>query len=416
MTETARRRSIWGRLYHGETSIDFIGRTKLWFAISGAVILIGLVSLFTRGLNLGIDFEGGTVWEVDANGHGITETRDAVSSAGIGDAEVQTLSSGSDQRLRVSSEESSAKARSEVSEALSKLTGERAEAVSVNSVGPSWGKEITSKAIRALVVFLVLITIYITVRFEWEMALATLAALIHDILITVGVYSLFGFPVTPATVIAVLTILGYSIYDGIVVFDRVDENAKALAASGRTTYSGMVNESLNEVLMRTLNTSITALIPILSLLVIGSLVLGATTLQEFALALFIGLASGAYSSIFIASPILAILKEREPRWQALRRRLETGRGPLTASGAGGGGDGAKRRLTATGGTPPPKATIKRRPVATADDDLDEDDELLEKEDAEVAQATAARRPPGSRPGGASPVQPRPRKRKDGRRR
>jgi preprotein translocase subunit SecF len=285
----------------------------------------------------------------------------------------------------------------------------------VNSVGPSWGKEITSKAIRALVVFLVLITIYITIRFEWEMALATLAALLHDILITVGVYSLFGFPVTPATVIAVLTILGYSIYDGIVVFDRVDENAKALASSGRTTYSGMVNESLNEVLMRTLNTSITALIPILSLLVIGSLVLGATTLQEFALALFIGLASGAYSSIFIASPILALLKEREPRWQALRRRLETGRGPLTASGAGG-GDGATRRLTPTGGQPPPKATIKRRPVATADDDLDEDDELLEKEDAEVAQATAARRPSGSRPRGSSPVQPRPRKRKDGRRR
>jgi preprotein translocase subunit SecF len=407
-----RRRSVWGRLYHGETNIDFVGRTKLWFALSGAVILIGLVSLFTRGLNLGIDFEGGTVWEVDANGHGVTEARDTVSDAGIDDAEVQTLSSGNDERLRVSSEESTNEARQDVSEALSRLTGEDVDAVSVNSVGPSWGEEITSKAIRALVVFLVLITIYITIRFEWEMALATLAALVHDILVTVGVYSLFGFPVTPATVIAVLTILGYSIYDGIVVFDRVDENAKALASSGKTTYSQMVNDSLNEVLMRTLNTSVTALLPILSLLVIGSLVLGATTLQEFALALFIGLASGAYSSIFIASPLLAILKEREPRWKALRKRLDTGRGPLTPSG----GDGGKRRLTPTGGGPPPKARINRRAAALADEDLDEDDELLEKEDAEVGRATAARRPSGGGPPGSSPVQPRPRKRKDGRRR
>jgi preprotein translocase subunit SecF len=407
-----RRRSVWGRLYHGETNIDFVGRTKLWFALSGAVILIGLVSLFTRGLNLGIDFEGGTVWEVDANGHGVTEARDTVSDAGIDDAEVQTLSSGNDERLRVSSEESTNEARQDVSEALSRLTGEDVDAVSVNSVGPSWGEEITSKAIRALVVFLVLITIYITIRFEWEMALATLAALVHDILVTVGVYSLFGFPVTPATVIAVLTILGYSIYDGIVVFDRVDENAKALASSGKTTYSQMVNDSLNEVLMRTLNTSVTALLPILSLLVIGSLVLGATTLQEFALALFIGLASGAYSSIFIASPLLAILKEREPRWKALRKRLDTDRGPLTPSG----GDGGKRRLTPTGGGPPPKARINRRAAALADEDLDEDDELLEKEDAEVGRATAARRPSGGGPRGSSPVQPRPRKRKDGRRR
>jgi preprotein translocase subunit SecF len=407
-----RRRSVWGRLYHGETNIDFVGRTKLWFALSGAVILIGLVSLFTRGLNLGIDFEGGTVWEVDANGHGVTEARDTVSDAGIDDAEVQTLSSGNDERLRVSSEESTNEARQDVSEALSRLTGEDVDAVSVNSVGPSWGEEITSKAIRALVVFLVLITIYITIRFEWEMALATLAALVHDILVTVGVYSLFGFPVTPATVIAVLTILGYSIYDGIVVFDRVDENAKALASSGKTTYSQMVNDSLNEVLMRTLNTSVTALLPILSLLVIGSLVLGATTLQEFALALFIGLASGAYSSIFIASPLLAILKEREPRWKALRKRLDTDRGPLTPSG----GDGGKRRLTPTGGGPPPKARINRRAAALADEDLDEDDELLEKEDAEVGRATAARRHSRGGPPGSSPVQPRPRKRKDGRRR
>ena len=180
-------------------------------------------------------------------------------------------------------------------------------------------------------IFLVLVTIYIAVRFEWKMALATLAALLHDILVTIGVYSLAGFLVTPATVIAFLTILGYSIYDGIVVFDRVDENQKSMGGPGRGTYSEMVNTSLNQVLMRTLNTSITALLPILSLLVVGSLVLGATTLEEFALALLVGLAAGAYSSIFIASPLLAVLKEREPRNVALRSRTDSARGPLVPS-------------------------------------------------------------------------------------
>jgi len=407
---TEGRRSVWGRLYHGETTIDFVGRTKLWFALSGAVILIGLVSLFTRGLNLGIDFEGGTVWEVAGGGASVGDARDAVTEAGLDDAEVQTLSSGDDERLRVSSEESDPEARSEVSAALAELTGEDVDSVSVNSVGPSWGDEITDKAVRALVVFLVLITIYISIRFEWKMAVATLAALLHDILVTVGVYSLFGFPVTPATVIAVLTILGYSIYDGIVVFDRVDENAKTLAASGKTTYTQMVNDSLNQVLMRTLNTSITALLPILSLLVIGSFVLGATTLQEFALALFIGLASGAYSSIFIASPLLALLKEREPRWRALRTRLESGRGPITPSGRTG-------RLTPSGGAPPPKARITRRPAPAGSDDPDDLDGVVaagDEDQAEVETAVATRRSTGS--GGPSPVQPRPRKRKDGRRR
>jgi preprotein translocase subunit SecF len=335
-------RGVFGRLYHGETNVDFIGRRWWWFALSAVVIVAGLVSLGTRGLNLGIDFEGGTAWEVPAGDASVADATEAVEAVGLGEARVQTLSSGGDERLLVRAEPDEDVSQEEVSEALAEVTGNDVGEVSVNEVGPSWGREITEKAQRALVVFLVLITLYITVRFEWKMALATLAALIHDILVTVGVYSLAGFEVTPATVIAILTILGYSIYDGIVVFDRVDENAKALASGGRITYSEMVNTSLNEVLMRTLNTSITALLPILSLLVIGSLLLGASTLEEFALALFIGLGSGAYSSIFIASPLLAVLKEREERWRALRRRIERGGGPLVPTG----GSGAK-------GRPPP---------------------------------------------------------------
>lgn len=330
VTDPTRPQSIWSKLYNGDTDIDFISRWKLWFAISGVVILIGLVGLFTRGLNLGIDFEGGVMWEApagDASEQGLLE---AVTDAGLVEAEVQTLGTASGETLRVQAEEVSAQERGEVLAAIAEETGVDEQDISFNEVGPSWGEEISSKALRALIVFLVLVSIYIALRFEWKMALATLTALFHDIFVTVGVYAVLGLPVTPATVIAFLTILGYSIYDGIVVFDRVDENAKKLAANANVAYSTMVNDSMNQVLMRTLNTSITAMLPILSLLVIGSLILGATTLEEFAMALLIGLLSGAYSSIFIASPTFALLKEREEKWAAVRRRLE-GRS-LTPSG------------------------------------------------------------------------------------
>ena len=318
-----------GRLYRGETDADFVGRARLWFALSAAVILIGLISLLTRGLNLGIDFEGGTSWELPAGELDVEEARDVLADEGVVEADVQTLSDDDGERIRVQAERGEEVVTQDVATALAEAAGVQADAVDVQDVSPSWGDEITEKALRALIVFLVVVSIFITVRFEFKMALATLAALIHDLLVVIGVYSLLQFPVTPATVIAILTILGYSIYDGIVVFDRVDENARQLAGNSRITYSGMVNASLNQVLMRTLNTSITALIPILSLLVVGSLILGAGTLQEFALALFVGQLSGAYSSIFIASPLLAILKEREPKLAAIKQRL----GGSTASGA-----------------------------------------------------------------------------------
>ncbi|MBI1844608.1 MAG: protein translocase subunit SecF [Actinobacteria bacterium] len=311
---------IFSRLYRGETRFDFVGRLRLWFLLSGLIILAGMMSLGWRGLNLGIEFEGGSSWEVPGK-VSVSSARDELRKVGLPDAQVQTLRGSGGDRLRVQAETATKVDARVVTETLAKLSGKPVSQVSFMEVGPSWGNEVTNKAARALVIFLLVITLYIAWRFEWKMAIATLAALFHDILITVGVYSLAGFPVTPATVIAVLTILGYSIYDGIVVFDKVDENAKNLLVGGRVTYSAMVNNSLNEVLMRTLNTSITALLPIMSLLVIGSFVLGATTLQEFALALLIGLGSGAYSSIFIASPLLAVLKEREPRNVAIREKI-----------------------------------------------------------------------------------------------
>lgn len=327
------------RLYNGQTEIRFVSRWKLWFAISGVVILVGLTGLVVRGLNLGIEFEGGVSWEVPAHGASVADVRDALNGTGLDAPSVQSLGSSGGSVIRVQAEEvgttkeEKAAGKRKVDDALVKATGAARSTISFNEVGPSWGSEVSSKALRALIVFLVLVSIYIAMRFEWKMAAATLAALLHDIFVTVGVYAVLGLPVTPATVIAFLTILGYSIYDGIVVFDRVDENAKRLGSGGTTTYSDMVDRSMNEVLMRTLNTSITALLPIVSLLVIGSYILGAKSLEEFAMALFIGLLSGAYSSIFIASPALALLKEREPKWVAVRRRIE-GRGGLASSGRG----------------------------------------------------------------------------------
>jgi preprotein translocase subunit SecF len=211
----------------------------------------------------------------------------------------------------------------DVTAELARLTGTPEEEVTVDTVGPSWGQQISEKARNALVVFLIAISLFITIRFEVRMALATIVALFHDLLIVIGLYALFDFPVTPATVIALLTMLGFSIYDGIVVFDRVDENTKYVTGTKpRMTYSEMANLSLNQVLMRSLNTSITTLLPIASVLVIGAMVLGATTLEEYGLALFLGLMSGAYSSLFIATPLLALLKEREPQYREVRAQLE----------------------------------------------------------------------------------------------
>jgi preprotein translocase subunit SecF len=320
--KTLTKMSLWSRLYHGETNFDIVGRRRLWFAISGVVLLIGLVSLFTRDLHLGIDFEGGVVWEVPAGDASIADARETVAREGVNDATVTTLESDNGTELRVEAAPLGAEQGDKVTAALAELTGSSTDDVSFTSVGPSWGNEISEKAVRALIVFLVLVTIYIAFRFETKMAIPTLVALVHDVLFTVGVYSVTQFEVTPATVIAILTILGFSIYDGIVVFDKVDENTRLVSSTGGLSYGGMVNMSLNQTLMRSLNTSITALLPVGSLLIVGSWIMGASTLEEFALALLIGLFSGAYSSIFIASPLLAVLKEREPRYRDIKRRIE----------------------------------------------------------------------------------------------
>ncbi|MGI8492932.1 MAG: protein translocase subunit SecF [Acidimicrobiales bacterium] len=324
---SAERHNAFQRLFRGETSYDFAGRWRRWFAISGAVILIGLLSVGLRGLNFSIDFKGGTVWEV-ASTAPVSHVRDVVGSVNpsLRQASIQVLTNRQTGKQTVKVEApakvtANSTEVADVTASLAKMAGVSANEVQLNDVGPSWGADITNKAIKAVIAFLVIVSAYIWLRFEGKMALAALVALLHDIVVTVGIYSLSGFQVSPDTVIAFLTILGYSLYDTIVVFDKIEENTKGLASTNRLTYTDTVNLSMNQVLARSLNTSFVAIIPILSILVIGAGLLGASALQDFGLALFVGLTTGAYSSIFIASPLLALIKEREPRYAEIRRRL-----------------------------------------------------------------------------------------------
>jgi preprotein translocase subunit SecF len=233
---------------------------------------------------------------------------------------IRTSRSGGSDTLLVEAEDVPRDEQQQVSEVLAEDTGTQVDEVSVDDVSATWGEQITEKAIRALIVFFFVIALYLTLRFEWKMALCAIAAVLHDIIITGGVYAITGFVVSPATVIAILTILGFSLYDTVVVYDKVRENAQRLGMVRGDTYSAMVNRSLNQVLMRSLNTSLVALLPIASLLVVGSWVFGAVSLRDFALALLVGIAVGAYSSIFVATPLLAWWKEREPRYRALAER------------------------------------------------------------------------------------------------
>jgi preprotein translocase subunit SecF len=320
------------RLYRGETRFDFVGRRKVWFTISTIVIVAGIVSIILRGgLNLGIEFKGGTEWTVKAPNVTQVQATNAMQAAGLSSPIVQLLGQGSNQQLNVQADlnrlsTSQQKAESlKVEEAIAKLTGSSLSNVQngVQTVGPTWGSSITNKAIEALIVFFIVVGIYISIRFEPKMALAAFIAMVHDVLVAVGIYSLFNFQVTPDTVVAILTILGYSLYDTVVVFDRVRDNTKNIGAHGRMSYAQLINLSMNQTLARSVNTSAVAIIPVLAVLLVGAELLGASTLQEYGLALFVGLLSGAYSSIFIASPILAMLKGREPRWIAIERKLST---------------------------------------------------------------------------------------------
>jgi preprotein translocase subunit SecF len=325
MPTTHARRGRGGRLYHGETAIDFYGRRWWGLGVSALLIVVTIVSLFANGLNLGLDFKGGVAWEVPSTHLTVDQARALLSANQIDgtNAKIQERTSASGSVLLIQVGDQPVAKRQQIQEALATAAQVNTDAVSVNSVSSTWGRSITEKAIRALIIFLILVAMFIAWRLEWRMAVAAIIAMLHDVLISVGVYSVLRFEVTPATVVAFLTILGFSLYDTIVVFDKVTDNTKHYSAT-RVPYADVINVSMNQVLMRSINTSLAAILPVLSLLVLGAGILGAVTLREFALALLVGLVTGSYSSIFIASPLLAMLKEREPRFRLLRGSHATG--------------------------------------------------------------------------------------------
>ena len=308
-----------GRLYRGETSINIISARKKWYTLSGVFVALSIFALSIQGLALGIEFKGGSSYTVTTTSGTIEEARTAVTTAGYtGNTIVQTI--GSD-KIRVQTGVVEPAQSNSIQDALAAKFGVTVESIDTQNVGPSWGEEISRKAFQGLIAFLICIMIYLALAFEPKMAIAAIVAVIHDVFITVGIYALVGFEVTPSTVIGFLTILGYSLYDTVVVFDKVRENTRAITSTGKSTYSQAANLAVNQTIVRSLNTSLIALLPVAAILFVGAGLLGAGTLKDLALALFIGLIAGTYSSIFIAAPLLASLREREPAIKALNQRV-----------------------------------------------------------------------------------------------
>jgi preprotein translocase subunit SecF len=317
-------------LYSGHTSIDFVGRRYLWYALSGVIIVAAVLGLSFRGLNFGIEFVGGAEYTVTMPSGQATQAnadklRSAVSDTGIAAARQVVVTTAGTSSILVETEPLTSQETNTISTTIEQTVGVSKSALSIDEIGPSWGKEVAKRSITGLVVFLILVVLFIWAYFrQWKMSFAAIVALIHDLVITVGIYALSGFEVTPATVTGVLTILGFSLYDTVVVFDKVRENTKNLRASHQT-YAEAANLAVNQTLVRSINTSIVALIPVGAILYVGAVQLGSGPLKDLALALFVGMAAGAYSSIFIATPMLAHMKSREAGVQEHEKRLKARR-------------------------------------------------------------------------------------------
>jgi len=406
---------IAGRLYRGEVSVNFVRRQRMWYTISGIILLVSVVALLVKGLDFSVDFKGGSTFQFPISataGSGAAvqgEISRVVTQAGGGDSVVQTASSallGKSWLVTTKALPSTPgnNVTNTVAIALEKAFHINPAQMTENFVGPTWGSQITTKALEALIIFLVVIVVYLSIAFEWRMAIAAFVALMHDIVITIGVYALTGFQVSPTTVIGLLTILGYSLYDTVVVFDKVRENTAGLLTSQRSTYSDAANLALNQTLVRSINTSVTALIPVASILFIGAGLLGAGTLKDLALVLFVGMLSGAYSSICIATPVLADLKERQPEYKDLavkvKRRLAGGRRAADAASTG-----ASSAVAEAGNAPAPRppqpaqsaqAASASAAETDASDNDNDDDGVTVPPRARAADATTdAVRPAGA---------------------
>ncbi len=313
-------KGLGGRLYSGETSFNIVGNAKRWYIVSALFTLLSIGALAIQGLHLGIEFKGGSAYTFTSTTATVEQARTAVEGSGVS-SELIVQKVG-DSKIRVQTG-SLTNAQSDAVESVIVSTfGVSAESIDTQIIGPSWGKEITKKALYGLIAFLLVIMLFLAMAFEPKMAIAAIVAVVHDVFITVGIYALVGFDVTPATVIGFLTILGYSLYDTVVVFDKVRENTRSISSTSKQTYTQATNLAVNQTLVRSINTSVIALIPVGSILFVGAGLLGAGTLKDLSLALFIGMIVGAYSSIFIAPPVLAQLREKEPAMIALAKRVQ----------------------------------------------------------------------------------------------
>ncbi|GAA3657500.1 protein translocase subunit SecF [Nonomuraea antimicrobica] len=329
------------RLYRGEIDVDFVGQWKLWYSLSGFLLLISIAGLvFNGGLNLGVEFRGGTVFTFKTEQATVEQVRTTVIDEGVHQAIVQ---SAGETGWRVTTESLPENTREQVQSEIAKDYNIPAGQVSVQAIGPSWGGEVSQKAWIGLGVFMLAIILYLSMAFEPKMALAAVVALVHDLVITAGIYAWSGFEVTPATMLGFLTILGYSLYDAVVVFDMIKEVTAKLGHTSKQTYSMAANNALNHTLIRSLNTSLVAILPVAAILFIGTTLLGAGTLKDLSLALFVGMIVGTYSSLCVATPLLVTLKEREPKYQAIAKRLAS-----TGGGGAGGKKGSKSTAVAKG--------------------------------------------------------------------
>ena len=353
--------SLAERLYQGEANLNVVGRRKMWFTIAATLVAVALGSILIRGFELGIEFAGGSEFSVPAQAAGKTFTQDQVQQAVESavrsvepEAQVnaaQQVGSGAEANFKVRSAALPAADMQEAKATLADDLGLDVTQISDQQVSSAWGGAVINKAILGLVIFLVLVTAYLIVRFEWRMAAAAFASLLLDLLFTAGVYSLVGFELTPYTVIGFLTILGYSLYDVVVVFDKVQENTRGITAGSTRTYGEATNLAINQTLMRSLNTSLVAMLPVGGVLFIGAGMLGAGTLKDLGLVLFVGMGIGVYSSIFFAAPVLSWLKDREPRIKAHNARVLARRVHRSDDVSGRGERGRTGAVTATDEVP-----------------------------------------------------------------
>ncbi len=318
----SRLSTVGQKLYRGEVSLNIISRRKTWYMVAAVLLLISIAALLIRGLNFGIEFKGGADFSVPNAACSVSQARDVAQTATGGQSIVTESASGT---IRVQTEPLSVDASTELARELAAACGVAYEEIKIQVVGPTWGAEISNKAIQGLIVFLILVAIFLSIYFEWRMAIAAMVALAHDLIITVGIYALVGIEVTPATVIGLLTILGYSLYDTVVVFDKVKENTRGIAGQSVLTYDEAANLALNQTFVRSINTSVVALLPILAIITVGAGLLGAGTLLDLAVVLLIGMSVGTFSSLFVATPVLVDLKHRQPEIKALAGRVKARR-------------------------------------------------------------------------------------------